>query len=119
MIVKVKAALLLAMIFAAVPATSKAQVDPTTGNYFYGGCKALQQWPTSNPVAYECAGVLKTLIALSDHVEPSLRFCMPRRSNLGQANMVITNYLERNPQIMHENFIKLSLNALSSAWPCR
>ncbi len=45
--------------------------------------------------------------------------CLPPRSTVGQWKIVVFQYLRDNPEKLDENATQLTLNALSSAFPCR
>jgi hypothetical protein len=46
-------------------------------------------------------------------------FCLPRESNAGQYQAVVTKHLQENPATRHYPASYLTQNALSAAFPCR
>lgn len=49
--------------------------------------------------------------------------CPPSKGNskinLGQIGRVVVQYIDNHPATMHEDFKKLALEAMRTAWPCQ
>ncbi len=44
--------------------------------------------------------------------------CPPAGATVGQAIRVVVRYIDDRPARQHENFPKLTIEALRAAWPC-
>lgn len=47
------------------------------------------------------------------------KVCAPGAVTKGQALKVVVQYIDQRPARMHEDFMKLAVEALQAAWPCK
>jgi hypothetical protein len=64
----------------------------------------------------DCVGTVSTMFYFG---ETHFEICAPNGATVGQAVRVVTLYIDRRPERMHENFKAIALEALQQAWPCR
>jgi hypothetical protein len=88
------------------------------------GCKAFAEGrPNAQPqlygMAHYCSGVVHGLVAVGPLLPANLKFCPPQASNPSQLARVVVQYIEAEPQRMHEDFRQLTLEAFHDAWPCK
>ena len=62
-----------------------------------------------------CAGTVKTIMYYSGR----FGICQPENVFVGQSVRVIIKYLSNNPEILHQPFAKLAVEALQKSWPCQ
>ena len=94
-----------------------AESDVQSGNYVMPGCRASLENKV-NSDAYRaglCSGTILTLLNLSER----LGICTPDTVTVAQLRMVVVKYINERPARMHENFMKLAIEALRTAWPCK
>ena len=100
----------LALLAALLAGTAQAE--------FYTGNQLLNMMNGSNMEKMHAMGYV---VGIAD-VWAEIRFC-PHRSGganvtAGQVNDVVQQYLTINPHLRNQTADVLTLNALSSAWPC-
>jgi hypothetical protein len=104
----------------AVPDSSSANPAaqpqyPSSANLYLPPCQKLIQRERDTRSAFGrgvCQGTVYGLLYASDS-------CLPTGVSLLQVVRVVVAYIERRPQRMHEDFRKLSVEALHEAWPCK
>ena len=62
------------------------------------------------------SGLCIGLVAGANYVDA--KSCAPEDATNSQLMQVVLGYIEMRPQRMNEEFMKLVLEALRSAWPC-
>jgi hypothetical protein len=60
-----------------------------------------------------CSGMVRGLTYLAPDV------CAPTTSTHRQVVRIIVKYIDDRPARLHESFLKLALEALQAAWPCK
>ena len=84
----------------------------------------LSRWtanvsPVASTPGEECLGAIAALhdtpILLHVPVDGPFRSCM---SDNFTVDRVVVHRLDRHPQRLQENFVKLAMPALHEAWPC-
>jgi hypothetical protein len=88
------------------------------------GCKAFAEGrANTQPQLYGmqsyCSGVVHGLVAVGPLLPANLQFCPPEASSPSQLARVVVQYVEAEPQRMHEDFRQLTLEAFHDAWPCK
>jgi hypothetical protein len=106
-------------LFAAQPALSQSE-DHISGNFFLPHCRAFIANRTPNVDLLEgyCAGVVFGMASIGDLYAPELKHCIPLGVKVGQEVMVVIQYLDANPAMLHLDFRLLVLMAFKAAWPC-
>jgi hypothetical protein len=109
----------VAALLAVTPA--RAEVDKASANYILPHCTA-NAGSTPKGSAEEalwdlwiegyCSGIINAL-------GKTVTACIPDEATTGQARKVIVKYISDRPARMHESFISLAIEALTSAWPCK
>ena len=67
-----------------------------------------------------CSGVVYALGAAGQYVSmPEWRSCVPAGSTARELAQVVLKYIETRPERSHEDFRRLTLEALHDAWPCK
>ena len=107
-----------AAYIAMLPVTAHAQESPPTGftaNQVMKGCQASVAGTRSEDinVNFWWGGLL-------GHGKRGHRVgwrC--GRQTIAQRARVVTKYIEARPNRWHESFLKLTLEALGEAWPCK
>ena len=82
------------------------------------GCRAAVQEDNSSIMYSQgfCMGTITTLFFFADQLP--LPSCTPTGSNVGQALRIVVQYIDQRPARMHEDFMRLAMEALAAAWPC-
>jgi hypothetical protein len=62
-----------------------------------------------------CWGTVFTLTALT----PTFGVCLPKTGTEEQIMRVVVKYISDRPARMHEPFVRLAIEALQAAWPCK
>ena len=86
--------------------------DLDLANYLMPACRSLVAAVNYDQAAFlmgRCVGTVETIAA---HVD----VCSPPGVTSGS---VVVKYIDDRPERMHENFRRLALEALQSAWPCK
>jgi hypothetical protein len=103
---------------------AEAQVprqDDHSANGVFSGCKAFVDGRAGNAqldaMANFCSGVLHAIGGVGKLLPPEWRSCPPATSTAQQLGRVALQYIEANPQRMHEDFRKLAVEAFHQAWP--
>jgi hypothetical protein len=120
-------ALGLFFLMVALVARAEAQLpdrDDQSANGIFSGCKAFADGqPIRNPelgtMGNFCSGALHAISGISNLLPPEWRSCTPATSTARQLARVFLQYVEANPQRMHEDYRKLMLEAFHQAWPCK
>jgi Rap1a immunity proteins len=90
--------------------------DLRSANYILPGCKGfLVRESTPTLMQGRCLGVIEGL----GYGLGGQEICQPKGGEAGQAVAVVVKYIEARPERMHEPFVKLALEALTAAWPCK
>ncbi|MHB1140666.1 MAG: Rap1a/Tai family immunity protein [Sulfuricaulis sp.] len=61
----------------------------------------------------------KATIADHQHVRNEMLYCVPNGVTLEQKVRVVTTFLEKNPQMLHQEPAVLTVLALKQAFPCK
>ena len=107
-------------LFLALAATAAAQ----SPDGWFLGCKAFAEGrPNTQPqlygMAHFCSGVVHGLVAVGPLLPANLQFCPPQASSPSQLARVVVQYVEAEPERMHQDFRQLTLEAFHDAWPCK
>jgi len=104
---------------------SRAQLlntDDTSANAVFFGCKAFVEGQATNAqslmMSNFCSGVVHGLAYVGKALPPQVRYCAPPTSTAQQLARVAVQYIQANPQRMHEDFRELTMEAFHYAWPC-
>ena len=125
---------LTGLIAAAVIGTSAhAQNDPTSASVYYPSCLAaadivLGKRPAADSPdaatqlrqAVLCFGALTAIINVETFFKAEFAACPPADTKIAvnQSVLAITSHLKNHPEHRGNNFHRLAVNALASAWPC-
>jgi Rap1a immunity proteins len=107
-------------IFTSLQLTSGAvgaEENPYTANDLLQDCKAslLEGVAVPRPF-YSNSGLCMGLVAGVHYIDA--KSCAPDNATNNQLMRVVLAYIEVRPQRMNEEFMKLVVEALRSAWPC-
>ena len=95
--------------------TTQAAETSYTANDLLQDCKdSLLERKVSPRPFY--SGLCMGLVAGVNYVDA--KSCAPENATNSQLMRVVLAYIEVRPQRMHEEFTKLVVEALRSAWPC-
>jgi hypothetical protein len=113
-----------ALVVSASGAAAQLQTGDTSANAILVGCQALVQGRTANAQLYAlgnlCAGIVIGIASVGQNLSPpEWQSCAPATSNAQQLAQVVVKYIEAHPQRMHEDFRRLTVEALHDAWPCK
>jgi hypothetical protein len=118
----------VAAAFAFLSVTVSAHADSgATGNMFYQSCMAAadimeRHHPSDEQFekAPMCLGAVTAIMNLEPFLKSEFAMCPPKGSKIsyGQMILVISDYLKKHPEQLHENFHMLAVLALNTAWPC-
>ena len=113
--------ILIAILFCTFAGQASAQPDPDSGNFMLPRCKALVHNKKDEMSVYSgvCGGVISTLVWSSEMFRDPAKFCAPSTVTNGQSSLVVVRYMENHPELLHLPFVKLALDAMKEAWPCR
>jgi Rap1a immunity proteins len=104
-------------------ATAQSVQEDTSANSVFLGCKAFVENRATNAqlvsAANFCSGVVHALGYAGKTLPPEYQSCVPPTSDARQLARVVVNYIEAQPQRMHEDFRALVLEAFHNAWPCK
>jgi hypothetical protein len=104
-----------------------------SGTAFYTSCMAAAeivggQRKLSEPEsgisqleqATMCFGSVTAIANLEAFFQPQFAMCPPQGSTISYAQMilVIAAYLGNHPKQLHQNFHRLAVVAIATAWPC-
>jgi hypothetical protein len=96
-----------------------------------GTLQAAERTYTANDLLQDCkdslleraafprpfySGLCMGLVAGVNYIDA--RSCAPENATNSQLMRVVLSYIEVRPQRMNEEFMKLVVEALRSAWPC-
>jgi hypothetical protein len=109
-----------ALLLCVLATPAAAGSDASSGNYMLPHCQALVRGdiPNIGVFAGHCAGAISALVYVGEVLPDQDRFCPPLNTTAGQHQRVVVTYLERNPQLLHQDFRDLALKAMREAWPC-
>src|SRR6516162_2297261 len=100
-------ALIATALFAFGSATTAQQSDASANAWFLG-CKALAEGRANNTLNLKmgnfCSGVVHGLGYVGEILPPEMQFCTPKNSTATQFARVVVQYIEAQPQRMHEDF---------------
>jgi hypothetical protein len=109
---------LLSLILGFVTTETRAQT--ATGNDYLPGCKAFIAHAADQQFSQgTCAGTVMAQMFLAYAQRPETASCPPEGATVNQGVRVVIQFLEANPQRLHESFNWLVVYALRSAWPCK
>jgi hypothetical protein len=95
--------------------TVGAEKNPYTANDLLQDCKARLLEGVAVPRPFY-SGLCMGLIAGVHYIDA--KSCAPDNATNNQLMRVVLAYIEVRPQRMNEEFMKLAVEALRSAWPC-
>jgi hypothetical protein len=117
-----------AIIAAASMLAPAIAADPDSANSRMPGCRELAEAMeraarnSNNPYRSGddfnqglCGGTIQTLMFVARFIG----VCRPHEATLPQAIRVIIQYIDAQPERMHEDFNVLAIEALHNAWPCQ
>lgn len=115
-------AIVIALAFFAFPVQG-AEV-PYSGAELQSPCSALASGAVvgdKNTAAYAgiCAGIVHVLMVTGAHFQEKMRSCAPGAANVVQGAKVLSAYLSRHPERLHQPVVILAIDAFREAWPCR
>jgi hypothetical protein len=105
-----------------------------TGNDIISGCRfqAIEKRGTAQQLAdgAQCQGLIFGVLDYSDAVASrfnTLFYCLPgakdgggrSKITLDQVIRIFVQYMDKNPQRLHESATSLLLHALAEAFPCK
>jgi Rap1a immunity proteins len=102
--------------------SARAEPDFASGNFMLPRCKHFTLDDHADEVDVwdgQCAGVISALMFVSTSLDEQSRFCPPRKATLRQAGIVVVNYMNAHPELLHLDFRGLAAMALREAWPCK
>jgi len=53
------------------------------------------------------------------YIDTRQLFCVPQKVTTSQLKKILVNYLNANPERLHENYVPLILSAMREAFPCK
>ncbi len=109
------ALVLFACLFLGQP--TRAQ-DVSSANSNLAGCKAILTNAQGTFSQGICAGSVYTMLFVGYRLRQDTSFCPPVNVTIEQGIRVLVQYLESQPQNLHENFQGLMLRSFRDAWPC-
>ena len=120
----VRAVVCAALIVSASEATAQSPTGDTNVDSIFRGCKALVEDQAPNAELFRlgniCAGIVIGFASVGQYLSPpEWQFCAPATSNAQQLAQVVVKYIEAHPQRIHEDFRRLTVEALHDAWPCK
>ena len=119
--VKAIAAVTLVLVALATNPASADKLD-SSADFFLPRCRAVVNHDFNN--LFDVGVCLGAMMALHDtpillHVPvDAVRSCMADDVTVEQSVVVVVHWLDRHPQRLQENFVKLAMSALHEAWPC-
>jgi hypothetical protein len=132
-----KSGLLFGVALALTVTAAAEEEDEDSANNILPGCRTLlnlrspaDRTPTSQGDAIRaawCAGIVDGISFMGLSVSPSsdpmvhYGYCInvPDEATLAQKVRVVVAYIEARPARMHQDFRRLAVEALRTAWPCR
>jgi Rap1a immunity proteins len=90
--------------------------ESDSANYVIPGCRNyVSENPRSGDIFRTglCWGLISDLTYVTDDT------CLPPAATQRQAVSVVVQYIDARPARMHEDFRKLALEAMKTAWPCQ
>lgn len=94
---------------------SVAQQNSNSGAALLNACKLLD---TSSNENLFLQGVCSGIVGAVYFHFAGVLFCPPDGVTRAQNSRVVTQYVERNPQIQNLNLAELAERAFKEAWPC-
>jgi len=113
-------AVLVFLAFGSTVDAQPANQSDTSASAWYQACKAfVERRLDANSVAFGnfCSGVVHGLAFVGPTLLPEMKFCAPPTSDANQLIRVVLQYVDAQPQRMHEDFRQLALEAFRNAWP--
>src|SRR5436190_11526235 len=109
-----RAALCVALLAWATPATAQAPAGDISGNSIFVGCRALVEDRAPTPELFSlgnlCAGMVIGLGSVGQFLSPpERRFCAPAVSNSKELAQVAVKYIDVHLEQKHDDFSKLML----------
>jgi Rap1a immunity proteins len=111
---------------------AKPELGIYSALYVYQGCKLAESFYVSpdgtvmlsDPGAAFCWGAFTVLrgvtnILSDDHRTMALHVCAPTESTVSQYIRIFLKYVDDHPEIVHQDFDFVALNALMWAFPCQ
>jgi len=70
-------------------------------------------------VCWGAFSIIQRIIVMADpDKQPTFKICSPKSALRNQHVAIFVEYLRRNPQRLHEEFLHVALDALRAAFPC-
>jgi len=110
-----------------------AQSDPTSASVYFPSCMAAADIVQGKRPAADssdaakqlrqaatCFGAVTAIMNVAPFFKPEFAACPPANPKITVAQMVlvVTAYLKKHPEQLHDNFHRLAVTALAAAWPC-
>ena len=120
-----RAMIVALMICAAAPARASDKPGPDSANFWFRHCTAANGESAAMTCTWYIAGYVAGLddgaglqgLATKSKVVPHL-FCIPKNVTYLQYRLIVSEYMKRNPQMLHHAFGSVISIALSKAFPC-
>ena len=106
--------IVVATLALSASAGAAAPNETSSGNYYLPHCQ--QSLPNAGTFF---DGICSGYVAGLTFATSGQLFCPPNAVTVEQGIRVVVNFLQSNPQRLHEPFGALALAALAKAWPCR
>jgi hypothetical protein len=124
-------ALILCSIVATAAHAQMPQRDMQSANFMLPYCKMILEMkrtpspgertpsPGESMGIGMCAGIVDGIAFGAQGRGENLGICAPPNATGEQRMRVVVRFLEQNPARLHENFLRLTHEALLQAWPCK
>jgi hypothetical protein len=120
--IAITSALLMAL---SITGSAAQQRDLNSANYHLPGCKGFIDPRSTSSLGTEIGFCVGAVEAIAFMVTGKLAIkgnwrCanIPAGVTIGQLVRVVVQYIEAQPQRMHQSFNLLALEALVATWPC-
>ena len=119
--------------FLLIETPALAQTDPTSARVYYPSCQAAADIVQGRRPAADseeaskqlrqaalCFGAVTAISSLETLFKTEFAACPPVARNVlsNQMVLVITAHLKNHPEQLNENFHRVAVTALATAWPC-
>lgn len=120
-------------VILATQAQAQTPADPNSGTRFYPSCLAAADIVQGKRPAADsedaskqlmqaaiCFGAVTTIMNLEPFFQLAFAICPPEGTKVSVNQMipVVTAYLKKHPERLHDNFHQLAVTALAETWPC-
>ena len=93
----------------------------TSADTWFSGCKAFVEGHAIDSAEFAaenfCSGMVTGLASVGQLLPSNMQFCPPWNSTARELARVVVQYIEAQPERMHEDFRTLTLQAFHKAWP--